>query len=42
MQKGTLVFMDCKFIFLATIQDKKLEKLCKKSQKSKCNLTIKK
>ena len=37
MERGTLVFIDCKFIFLASIQDKKLEKLCKKTRKSKCN-----
>ena len=37
-QRDTLVFVDCKFIFLAAIQDKKQEKLCKKTRKPKCNL----
>ena len=41
-QRGTLVFVDRKFIFLASIQDKKLEKLCKKAGKPKCNLKDKK
>ena len=38
----TLVFVDCKFIFLASVQDKELEKLCKKARKPKCNLKDKK
>ena len=32
------MFVDCKFIFLASIQDKELEKLCKKARKPKYNL----